>query len=188
MQPLRLSLIINTSERPAALDLVLQGVQRQTRTADEIWIADDGSGESTRALIQSWQGRLGGNLGHVWHEKKGFRRSVILNKTLARTTGDYIVFLDGDCVPHRRFIADHARLAEPGYWVQGRRCFVKEQWVERFRPGRTPVWIWIAAGRISGGAKAVRYPRAAVRRDTRLEGILGCNLGFWRQDLIRAIA
>ena len=39
---------------------------------------------------------------------------------------DYIIFLDGDCLPHKHFINDHLNLAEIGYFVQGRRCFINE--------------------------------------------------------------
>jgi hypothetical protein len=93
------------------------------------------------------------------------------------------VFLDGDCVPQRRFIADHERLAEQGFWVQGRRCFVKEEFVPEFEADRTSVWRWLLGGRITGGFKALRLPAPIVRRSAEQRGIIGCNMGFWKNDL-----
>ena len=182
MPGVRVSLIISTYESPHVLDRALAGALRQSTPPHEILIADDGSGPPTRELIQSWQGRL--TLRHLWHEDQGFRKTIILNKAVAVTTGDYLVFTDGDCVPHAHFVRDHAELAEPGFWVQGRRCFVREEFVKEFVPGRTPVWRWGMRGRITGLAKAFRLPFPIVRRDQEQRGIIGCNMGVWRTDLL----
>jgi glycosyltransferase involved in cell wall biosynthesis len=184
MRPGQISLIISTYERPDALEKVLRGVQRQTEMPREILVADDGSGAATRDLIAQWQGKLSMPLRHFWQEHTGFRKTIILNKALAAATGEYIVLLDGDCVPHKQFIADHASLAEKNFWVQGRRCFVREKFVNYFAPGLTPVLLWMLSDRITGWAKAIRLPFAFVRRNTGQRGIIGCNMGFWRDDLL----
>jgi glycosyltransferase involved in cell wall biosynthesis len=180
----RISLVISTYNQPESLAKVLDGVQRQRRRPDELLIADDGSGEPTRRLIQDWQNQAGVTVRHCWHPDEGFRKTMILNQALAVAKGDYVVFLDGDCVPHFQFLADHERLAERGYWVQGRRCFVSERHVKQFVPGATPVWLWMLNGRIRGAAKGIRLPKPLVRRDTKQRGIIGCNMGFWRDDLV----
>ena len=158
MRAIAISLIISTYERPGPLDQVLQGVRGQSEMPVEILIADDGSGPATRELISQWQTRLAAPLRHIWHEDLGFRKTVILNKSLAAARADYVVLLDGDCVPHEQFVADHARLAEQGFWVQGRRCFVNEKFAAEFAAGRTPILRWTLAGRITGAAKGVRWP------------------------------
>jgi hypothetical protein len=94
------------------------------------------------------------------------------------------VFLDGDCVPHQKFIADHRALAERGCWVQGRRCFVREQFVSEFTPGETSPALWAIQGRIHRRCKSVRLPFPIIRRDRGQRGILGCNMAFWRDDVV----
>ncbi|HZV35740.1 MAG TPA: glycosyltransferase family 2 protein [Verrucomicrobiae bacterium] len=178
----KISLIISTYQSPAALDKVLQGVERQTVRPDEILIADDGSGEPTRELIKTWQSRLA--LRHVWHEDRGFRKTIVLNQAVAAATGDYLVLLDGDCVPHHQFIRDHAALAEKNFWVQGRRCFVQEKFVPEFSPERASIGAWCMTGRITGVAKAFRLPFPVVRRNREHRGIIGCNMALWREDLV----
>jgi glycosyltransferase involved in cell wall biosynthesis len=184
MRSAQITLIISTYEKPGALEQVLRGVQRQTEMPGEILAADDGSGGATRQLLAQWQARLPVPLRHVWHEHLGFRKTVILNRSLAAATGDYIVLLDGDCVPHARFVADHTRLAERRFWVQGRRCFIREDVAGAFSPGATPLWRWILLGRLKGLAKAVWLPRPVIRRNCGQRGIIGCNMGFWRDDLL----
>jgi glycosyltransferase involved in cell wall biosynthesis len=181
---MKLTLIISTYNQPDALGKVLRGLELQTRLPDEVLFADDGSGEPTRDLLAAWILRAPCPARHVWHPDEGFRKTVILNHALAVSTGDYLVFTDADCVPHRRFVADHERLAERGFWVQGRRCYVEEAFVAAFDPERIPFWAWAARGRITGAAKGIRLPRPLVFRDTRQRGIFGCNLACWKDDAV----
>jgi GT2 family glycosyltransferase len=184
MRSAAISLIISTYERPDPLNQVFLGLQLQSEMPGEILISDDGSGSSTRELIGQWQKRLNVPVRHIWQKNLGFRKTLILNQSVAAAKGDYVVLLDGDCVPQAKFIADHADLAEKNYWVQGRRCFVQEKYAAEFSAASTSVWPWMLAGRISGLAKAIRFPWAIVRRNTQQRGIIGCNMGFWREDIL----
>jgi glycosyltransferase involved in cell wall biosynthesis len=178
----QISLIISTYQRPDALEKVLRGVALQSELPGEILLADDGSETPTRSVAEEWARKL--PLRHFWHEDIGFRKTIILNKCIAAAKGDYIVLLDGDCVPHARFIADHAGLAERNFWTQGRRSFVEENFVGEFDVAKTSIWRAIMAGRITGWPKAIRWPWAVVRRNKGQRGIIGCNMGIWREDLI----
>lgn len=178
------SLIISTFNRSGALAKVLAGVARQTHSPAEIFIADDGSDDPTRDVIEKWKSHSRVQLTHIWQPHEGFRKTLILNKAIKAAHGDYTVFLDGDCVPHPRFIADHEVLAEKGFWVQGRRSFVKSEYVEEFDPAGTSVWRWLLTGRMSGGFKAIRLPSPIIRRGTEQRGLIGCNMAIWREDLV----
>ena len=181
---MKTSLIISTYNQPEALAKTIRGFQQQMHWPEEILFSDDGSGEPTRQLIAAFARTAPVPVHHVWHADDGFRKTIILNKTLAAATGDYLIFTDADCVPHPRYVADHQALAETGFWVQGRRCFVREPFVPAFEAGQIPVWRWMLTGRISGAAKGVRWPLPIIRRDIKQRGIIGCNMAFWRDDLV----
>ena len=181
---MKISLLISTYNRPDALAKSLAGVSRQGRLPAEVLIADDGSQQSTRALVEAWAQSQPFPVQYVWHEHAGFRKTVILNKAVLAASGDYLIFTDGDCVPHPQFVADHATLAEKGFWVQGRRCFVREKFVSDFEAEKIPAWSWMLTGKITGAAKGVRWPLAIIRRDTKQRGIIGCNMAFWREDIV----
>ena len=178
-----ISLIISTYNQPVALKHVLAGVALQTQTPREILIADDGSEGTVARVVKDWSHRLP-KLEHVWHEDRGFRKTVILNEAIARAHGDYIVLLDGDCVPHPRFIEDHANLGEPDCWVQGRRSFINESSVANYATGGSGFISWWLCARASGLFKGIRWPIPWIRRDYGQRGIIGCNMGIWREDLI----
>jgi glycosyltransferase involved in cell wall biosynthesis len=181
---MRLSLIISTYNAPEALSKVFLGLVLQKNRPDEILIADDGSTESTRELIDLWRSKVPAPVHHLWHPDNGFLKTTILNKSVAAATGEYLVFTDGDCVLHPWFIADHRALAQRGFWVQGRRCFVRERFVPDFVPGKTPVWQWALLGRVSRPHKSIRLPFALILRNKKQRGIIGCNMAYWRDDIV----
>ena len=184
MSQTALTVIVSTYNQPAALECILTALRRQTLEPAEIIVADDGSKPETASVIHRHQLKAGVSIKHCWHEDQGFRKTIILNQAITLATQTYIVFLDGDCVPSRQFIADHARLAEAGYFVQGRRAFIKESAVGDFVAGRVSLLGLAVTGRLSGLFKAVRLPIPIVRKNQGQRGLIGCNLAIWREDLL----
>jgi glycosyltransferase involved in cell wall biosynthesis len=180
---MKISLIVNTYNWVKALEKVLAGIRVQTILPDELLIADDGSKEETRMCVSKFQKDYIGNVQHIWHEDKGFRRSAILNKTIAAANSSYVVFLDGDCVPHPRFIEDHLTLRQEQYWTQGRRAFISEAHIDAFTGGQF-LTFWVQR-RASGFFKGIRWPLPRIRKDKAQRGILGANMGVWKKDLIK---
>ncbi len=108
------ALLISTYNWPQALDLVLRSLLQQTQLPDRVLIADDGSQEQTRLLIQQYAEKLQVPLDHIWHQDQGFRKAVILNKAIAQTPVDFIIQIDGDCIMHPEFVADYIKAARSG--------------------------------------------------------------------------
>lgn len=111
--------VFTTYNRPHDLARVLAGYARQTFPHFEIVIADDGSDGETRACIEAARRTWKLNIRHVWQEDIGFRKCRILNRAIAETPADYLIFTDGDCIPHPEFVAGHVGLARPGHFVSG---------------------------------------------------------------------
>jgi glycosyltransferase involved in cell wall biosynthesis len=111
--------VFTTYNRPLDLARVLAGYARQTYGDFEVVIADDGSGAETRACIELARRIWGLNIRHVWQEDLGFRKCRILNRAIAETSAEYLIFTDGDCIPHPEFVAGHLALASPGHFVSG---------------------------------------------------------------------
>ena len=113
------SVIISTYKAPEWLALTLHGYCNQTDKDFEIIIADDGSGEATRQLIQQFKKTTDLKIQHVWHADVGFQKCTILNKAIKAAKGDYLILSDGDCVPRSDFVAVHKAHAEKGYYLSG---------------------------------------------------------------------
>ncbi|NIP75252.1 MAG: glycosyl transferase, partial [Xanthomonadales bacterium] len=47
-------------------------------------------------------------------------------KALARARAGYVIFSDGDCIPHRKFIEEHLHWRAPGHFLVGRLAYLSE--------------------------------------------------------------
>ena len=186
MSSVKVALVVSTYNRPGALAKVLAGVSRQSRAPDETIIADDGSTEMTEKVISYWKESTGNMATHIWQPDEGFRAASIRNEAIRRSNADYYIFLDGDCVPHRRFVEDHIELSEENVWVQGRRAFVEQKYVPAYFPGATGFLNWWILGRADGLGKGIRWPGVFWgRTDQEITRIISCNMGIWSRDLER---
>ena len=62
---------------------------------------------------------------------------------------DYIVFLDGDCIAQRDFVAAHRRLAEPGRVVTGSRILLSPELTQQVLTGMPILDRGLACGAIT---------------------------------------
>ncbi|HEX8568475.1 MAG TPA: glycosyltransferase family 2 protein [Caulobacteraceae bacterium] len=190
------SVVATTYNWPAALDRVLDSLAGQSLPDFEIIVADDGSGEETRALVDGWRARLGERLKHVWQEDEGFRAGRVRNLGAQAATGEYLVFIDGDCLCLPGFVESHARQAERGWFATGRRAQVRERvtaelLAKKQAPYRLPRWRlllesphWLQ----TRYAQLVTLPVDRVRKTRHVADVRkaeSCNLGVWRDDFVR---
>jgi len=190
-----ISVIVTTYNREDALEAVLRSLRTQKDRNFEVVIADDGSAPATAALVEQHKAHVGVPLTHVWQEHRGFRAGEIRNRAVCASRGDYVVFLDGDCLTRPDFVATHRRLAEPGWFVTGNRALLTEALTAAVlsQPLEPETWgtaDWIRqrlGGRLNRLAPVLRLPLGPLRkmRPQAWEGARSCNLGIWRADLDR---
>jgi len=112
--------IVTTYNNPVALHYALLGLEGQTFQDFTVCIADDGSGPETRQVVQTWIDRFGSTrMRHVWHPDVGFAKNQILNKAIASSQAQYLVFLDGDCIASPMYLARQMQLRAPRQFVSG---------------------------------------------------------------------
>lgn len=115
------SVIVSTYNKPRELEIVLCGLSLQKKLPSEILVADDGSTPETATVIEKWQEIIKTPVRHVWHEDIGNRKLKICNTAAKKSTGKYLLFLDGDSVPHSLWVNDHMDAAKKGVVLCGRR-------------------------------------------------------------------
>lgn len=116
---MEISVIFSTYNSEEWLEKVILGFSVQTFRNFEIIIADDGSREATKNLIDRLRAEIDIPIIHVWQEDNGFQKSQILNKAILASTSDYLIFTDGDCIPRKDFVEVHDKYREKGYFLSG---------------------------------------------------------------------
>ena len=115
----KISIIVSTYNAEAWLEKVLWGFNFQTFKDFEVVIADDGSTEKTKTLLETIQKEVSYNIIHVWQEDDGFQKSRILNKAVVACNAAYIIMTDGDCIPREDFVQVHHINKQEGYFISG---------------------------------------------------------------------
>ncbi|HEY0504756.1 MAG TPA: glycosyltransferase family 2 protein [Lysobacter sp.] len=182
------SVVVTTYNWPQALELALHALARQDVLPLEVVVADDGSREDTRAMLERMALDYPVPLRHSWVEDKGFRVSLARNRAIAATSGDYVLLLDGDMVPHRKFVADHLWAARRGSFVQGMRVLTDEVGRDRLLSHDTDALGFFDRG-LTRRRHTLRVPALAALSLRATEGQSGgaiktCNQGWWREDLV----
>lgn len=116
---MKASVVMSTYNAEEWLEKVILGFGVQTVKGFEIVVADDGSRDATRLLIERLRKEIDIPIVHVWHEDNGFQKSQILNKAIVASNSDYLIFTDGDCIPRKDFVEVHINRREPGYFLSG---------------------------------------------------------------------
>ena len=181
---MKISLIATTYNRPDFLRKVLAGYLAQKRLPDEAVIADDGSGPETKDVVDDFRKKAPFPIIHARQEKVGIRLSRLRNMATRASSGEYVIYTDGDCIPGPWFIKDHERLAEPGWFVQGKRFMVQQKANEVITGAER--WPRLLMLWLSGGIKKLHHiphiPGLAIRKKS-IKGIISCNLAVWRKDI-----
>lgn len=125
---MKTTLLITTYNWPEALDITLRSIDNQTIKPTEIIIADDGSSKETQNLIEKWQIKSKTPIIHSWQEDIGFRAAASRNKAIAKSSGEYIIMIDGDLVLHPNFIENHLKHCKTNQFTIGPRVLLKENY------------------------------------------------------------
>jgi len=192
---LHISVIIATYNMPQWLEKVLWGYQNQSFENFEIIIADDGSGDETKNVIDKFKEISKVPIIHLWHEDKGYRRQTILNQAIQEASKEYILFTDGDCIPRSDFLEIHAQLAEKGHFLSGGYCKLPMSLSESISSENIQLQQcfnveWLKQNGLKGTSQ-YRKLSASLRWGKFLDLITparatfnNCNTSAWKEDLL----
>jgi len=113
------SVIVSTYNHPRWLEKALWGFEQQKEKNFEIIIADDGSSKETEDVIKNFQENSSLHIIHVWQKDDGFQKTKILNKAIVASTGSYLIFTDGDCIPRNDLVSTHLKHRKVGCFLSG---------------------------------------------------------------------
>ncbi len=193
---MKASLIISFYNRLDQLELILAALERQSVQSFEVIISDDGSREEVVNKIQLIIKESPLRISHVWHPDNGFNKTKILNQAILKSETDYLIFIDGDCIPALHFIKDHLKYAKENRVVVGRRVELSDTVSQLLNKEfiQSSQFDRLAAIAFKDGLKGkTRKAEAAFRINSKwinellgskTKGILGCNFSISRDLLL----
>lgn len=183
------AIFISTYNWPKALDKCLESINNQTVLPTEIVICDDGSGQETVDLIARWQAQSKTPIKHIWQEDNGFQLAKIRNKGFAASACEYCIQIDGDIILHENFVKDHLSFARKNAFVSGSRVLLSQEVTALILENKNPL-----INRIHKKNKLNEIHQPLLQsllgniyktRGRHKYYVKGCNMAFWRNDLIK---
>jgi glycosyltransferase involved in cell wall biosynthesis len=183
------TILISTYNWPGGLELCLLSILQQTVLPYEIVIADDGSTNETKNLIDGFRKKTGIPIKHIWHKDEGFRKTIILNEAVRNSSYPYIIQIDGDIVIHKKFIVEHLKNAAPGFFIRGSRILLTEAYTRQCLTGKKINLSFFSKGvqhRFNAFHSAILSKIIlAFGKKTNPNNVIGCNLSFYKADFIK---
>lgn len=189
MKRVQTTLAISTYNWPQALNLCLLSVLKQKVLPDEVIIADDGSTDGTRILIEQFQKDFPVPLIHVWQPDEGFQLSKIRNRAIAAASYEYIIQVDGDLILHPHFVADHLAVCKYGFFASGSRVTLDADTSQKLIDNSSTS-VNLFNCKIRNKLNGLRLPLmrnylALKYKANEFYYLRGCNIAFWRKDLLK---
>lgn len=193
---IELSLIISFYNRLDYLKLVFAGLEIQSFKNFEVIIADDGSNKVVVAELNSLIKKYDFPIKHIWHEDKGFRKNKILNRAIVESQTNYLVFIDGDCVPHSEFLKEHYINRKERVCLTGRRVNLSKKITDKLNEKlirnkfleRNNFLILIDSifGETVDFEKGIYVKNNFLRKliNKKPRGLLGCNFSIHKKDIL----
>jgi len=106
---MKITLIVSVYKNVKALKIVLNSILNQSHPVDEIIISEDGNHNEMKEFLSTL------DIPHLIHciqEDLGWRKNIALNNAIKKSSGDYLIFIDGDVILHKNFVAGHLACSE----------------------------------------------------------------------------
>lgn len=189
------TVIISVYRDVDALRCILRGLQEQTEPRFQVIVSEDGQCPAIEQFVQASRAEFPGLL-HLSQEDRGFRKTRALNRAVCAASADRLIFIDGDCVPHRRLVENHLRHAAPKTVCAGRRVQMGPRFSRWLRGGPSRIrllqnpagYLLLAPLLVLDGVRnyevgLVSHVLQAIHGGKR-RFILGCNFSCSKQELI----
>lgn len=195
---MRISIIIAAYKDIEALQLIINSLRNQNYPDLEIIIAEDNNGIEMADYVSSISDL---NIIHTTQEDNGIRKARSQNNAILKSTGEYLIFIDGDCIPYTTFIDAHAKLAEEGCVLSGRRVNLGAEISTLIRKHSVNArslehnYIFKSIDLLKNGSSHTAqgiyinptswlYKNTVAKRKKSNLNILGCNFSCYKKDIL----
>lgn len=186
---MRASVIISYYKNLPNLELLLMALQQQTALGSfEVIIAEDDNIIKTVEFLSRLTIPVSFPIKHVSQPDNGFQKCKILNKAILSATTDFLIFLDGDCIPQKKLVAQYISHKKYGRVLYGRRVMLSQKFSTKVLLKKDIGLLNMVTLLISGGKRTEEglylpfLPQSIIKKGT--GRLLGCNMGLYKDDLL----
>lgn len=192
------TIIISVYKDTEALQFILESLEHQTISPDEIIVSQDGDSEEMATFMTAQKNRFS-NLIHLTQDDDGWRKNIAMNNAIKTASNEYLIFIDGDCVPYSTFIQGHIENARKGIVLCGKRFELGPKFTDRVKSNEITIadiekkFLWYLPAMITDNA---RHPEDGFNFKSNsfisqqihkryVRHIIGCNWSCYKEDFLK---
>lgn len=181
---MKATIIISVYKNVEALRAIMHSLEQQTEQDFEVIISEDGSDEAMAQFVAQYPSRWA--LQHITQEDLGWRKNRVLNLSIVAAHTDWLIFIDGDCVLHPRFVEMHVRYSGRGIVLAGKRIKLNPALSERLLRGeKLHLWSYLFWHRGCHCVEEGFYVPLAHWFRRKVRHLTGSNMSMSRADLLK---
>ena len=185
---IKISIIISYYKALDNLKLILEALNHQSSRAFEAIISEDDNNDETIQFLKHHRKDYNFSILHVNQEvDDGFRKNQMLNKSIKASNAETLVFIDGDCIPHKHFVKAYIENVQDNVMLKGRRVMLGEKITENIQQNKTIEPLKGLSVFFSDSSKkkeAIYLGNKSLLLTMKDKGLLGCNWGIQKKHLI----
>jgi len=190
---LKNTVIISVYKNIKALKLILAALEKQTEIVNQIIISEDGNCPLMKEYVNGLNNDI---ITHLSCIDVGWRKNVALNKAILHSSGEYLIFIDGDVVPHKRFVEGHLQISEKRKVCCGKRSELGKKYSNYVYEGLVSIddisnnyfkWIFkLHKDKVHHYEDGIYSKIINNLTSTRkIRHIIGCNFSCYKEDILK---
>lgn len=194
------TIIISVYKDTKSLDLILESLSRQTILPNEVLISEDGDSKEMEEFVKVAKEKYKNlDITHLSQVDDGWRKNIALNRAIMASKYEYLIFIDGDCIPYSKFIEGHISVATNGVVQCGKRmelglkftnklknCSIEVLEIEKNFLSLIPQLIKDDTKHLEDGLQLSKNNlilKLIYKRKVR--HIIGCNFSCYKNDFLK---
>ena len=182
---MKATLIISVYKQVEFLKAILHSLRQQTEQDIEVIISEDGEDAKMKEFVDSYP-RYWPIL-HLTQPDNGWNKEKALNRAVLAAKTDWLIFIDGDCVLHPRFVEMHLHYAAPNRILLGKRVKLSSIVSQKMLGGDIsyPSKWWRLFNKGCRYADDGIFVSICLNKQLRsTRHLTGCNMSFSREAII----
>lgn len=190
------TLIVSVYKDTQALEFILESLDHQTVMPTEIIISEDGNSLEMAAYVAQQKDRFP-HLVHLTQEDDGWRKNSAMNNAIKASSHEYLIFIDGDCVPYRTFVQGHLENAQKKVVLCGKRFELGAAYTHKIKQHQLSFskleknFLWHLPWMVKDGARHIEEgfylpsnsPMSNLSKRY-VRYIIGCNFSCYKEDFL----
>lgn len=192
------SIIISVYKDTDALDLILEALSNQTVLPNEVIVSEDGNSKEMLEFVKIANEKYKNlEINHLSQEDNGWKKNIALNKAIVASKYEYLIFIDGDCVPYSTFIEGHITNCMKKTVLCGKRIAFGPKISDKIKKRELKVkdiekkFIWYIPFLLKDGVEHLEdgiylgnsiFAKLVQKRYVR--HIVGCNFSCYKEDFL----